>query len=105
MDTQYTDFRINDLMATLCVGKDKAISRKQLSQSMDMSDRAMRELIEKARGEGCMILNAQDGRGYYLPSSTEDILKQYKQDTHRALSILKRRKHMRNYLKEAGIQI
>ena len=105
MDAQYSDFRINDLMASLHVGKENAISRKALASKMDMSDRAVRELIEKARAEGCFVLNDQDGKGYYLPSSTDDILRQYKQDTNRALSILYRRKHMRKALKEAGIKI
>ena len=105
MQTEYSDFRINDLMATLQPGQEKAISRKKLANEMDMSDRAVRALIEKARDEGCMILNKQDGKGYYLPDNVDDILAQYTQDTNRAMAILKRRKHMRKYLKEAGIKV
>lgn len=105
MEAKYSDFRINDLMATLHKGQSNAVSRKTLAQQMDMSDRSVRALIEKARDEGCLILNKQDGKGYYLPDGLDDVFEQYKQDTNRALSILKRRKTMRKMLKEAGYKI
>ena len=105
MENQYSDFRIYDLEATLRKGQQNAISRKDLARMMDMPDRKMRELIEKAREEGCVILNNQDGKGYFLPATIEDIHKQYIQDTNRAMAILKRRKHIRRILKEAGIQV
>ena len=105
MEIEYSDYRINDLMATLQKGHEYAISRQRLAKEMDMSDRAVRALIEKARDEGCLIMNKQDGKGYYLPNSIEDITYQYWQDTNRALAILKRRKTMRKLLKEAGIKV
>lgn len=105
MENQYSDFRINDLMATLKPGHSNAIPRKELALRMDMGDRAVRALIEKARDEGCLIMNMQDGMGYYLPASIEDIERQYWQDTNRALSIFKRRKTIRKILKEAGVKI
>lgn len=105
MENQYSDFRINELMATLHKGQANAISRKALANEMDMSDRAVRNLIEKARDEGCLILNRQDGRGYYIADNLDDIVFQYRQDTNRALSILKRRKTMRRILKEAGVEV
>lgn len=105
MDANYSDFHIDELMTVLKHGSENAISRKQLCVEMDMGDRAVRALIEKARDEGCLILNNQDGRGYYLPKTIEDVQRQYKQDTNRAMSILKRRKHMRKILKEANLPI
>ena len=42
------------------------------------------------------------GRGYYQSSDLDEISYQYRQDTSRAMSILKRRKPMRDLLKEAG---
>ena len=92
-------------MSLLHKGEQNAVSRKTLVSEMDMSDRMVRSIIEKARDEGCLILNKQDGRGYYLPESIDDIVFQYRQDTNRALSILKRRKHMRKILKEAGVEV
>lgn len=105
MNEQYSDARIEQLMSYLHRGEANAISRDVLAAEMDMPDRAVRTLIEKARNEGCFILNKQNGKGYYLPSGIEDIYHQYKQDTNRALSILKRRKHMRQALKEAGLKV
>lgn len=105
MQTQYSDCRINDLMSVLHHGQDNATSRSALASTMNMSDRNIRKLIETARDEGCLILNCQDGRGYYLPDSIADIEKQYRQDTNRAMSILKRRKHMRKILKENGVKV
>lgn len=92
-------------MACLHTGEKNAIGRDALASAMDMPDRAVRELIEKARNEGCFILNKQNGKGYYLPESIDDVYRQYKQDTSRAMSILRRRKHMRRVLKEAGLKV
>lgn len=105
MDAQYSDSRIGILVSYLHTGERNAISRETLADLMGMPDRKVRELIEKARNEGVFILNRQNGRGYYLPDSIDDIYRQYKQDTSRALSILKRRKYMRQILKEAGIEV
>lgn len=101
---EFSDFHINDLMAILREGKENATNRKMLAQKLDMSDRRARKLVEQARLEGCMIINTQDGNGYYLPKDISDILTQYRQDTNRAMAILVRRKHMRKLLKEAGIE-
>ena len=105
MEHKYSDPRIEKLMACLKPGEANAVSRTTLTFRLDMNDRAVRELIEKARNDGCFILNKQNGKGYYLPDSIEDIHRQYKQDTSRALAILKRRKHLRQALKEAGIAV
>lgn len=105
MNAQCSDAMIDTLLSHLRVGKNNAISRDKLAMEMQMSDRAVRNLIEKARNEGWFIMNSQDGSGYYLSSDIEDIARQYRQDTNRALAILKRRKHMRRVLKEAGIRI
>lgn len=105
MELKYSNPKIERLIACLREGEENAVSRTTLSFNLDMNDRAVRELIEKARNEGCFILNKQNGKGYYLPASVEDIHRQYKQDTSRALAILKRRKYMRQALKEAGIAV
>lgn len=105
MNKEYSDYHIDELMCILKKGKNNAISRRRLCMEMDMSDRKVRAIIEKARDEGCLIMNEQDGKGYYLPDSIEDIYRQYVQDKNRALSILKRQKHMRKILKEANIAV
>lgn len=93
--------KITDLLG---VGEANAVSRAELASRAGMSDRQMRAAIQQAREDGELILNAQNGAGYFLASADDlnAIERQYRQDTARALSILKRRKAMRRLLKEAG---
>lgn len=89
------------------VGRDNAISRDDLVRLSGKSDRVVRKEIQNARDSGDLILNAQDGRGYYRAAETDiNALKaQYWQDTARALSILRRRKTIRDILKKAGVEV
>ena len=92
------------LMATIPYGHDRAISRRTLALAMGVSDRMTRRLIQQARADGALILNDQDGKGYYQvdESDKDALLRQYRQDTARAISILRRRKREREILKEMG---
>lgn len=85
-------------------GRENAIKREELCARMQTSDRSMRGLIEEARRDDHIIINDQTGAGYYRPTADdlESISAQYWQDTHRALSILARRKAARKILKQAG---
>lgn len=93
------------LAMTIPFGRDKAISREALTELLHTTDRVMRRMIQRAREEGLVIINAQDGSGYFQSADVADLAAQYRQDTARAMSILKRRKHIRQILKEAGIQV
>ncbi len=86
-------------------GKDKAVSRRFLCLLLGMNDREMRRTIQQARIEGHIIINDQTGRGYYRSDDPADILKQYKQNDHRAKSILVQQKHLRARLKDAGVEV
>nr|DAT45837.1 MAG TPA: CodY-like protein [Caudoviricetes sp.] len=86
-------------------GRHNAISRAELAGRLGMTDRKMRKAVENARCEGLMILNDSDGRGYYQSDDLAEIQRQYDQDTSRAMAILKRRKPMREVLKEAGRKV
>ena len=105
MNAEIRDTRIDVLMALLKKGEENAVDRDMLASLLGMGDRATRELIEKARNEGNLILNKQNGKGYFLPGSIDDVKRQYIQDTNRAMAILKRRKHARKILKEAGVKV
>ena len=85
-------------------GAENAISRAELAEKSGMSDRRMRLEIQRQRDNGELILNDQRGGGYYRVGTDDlDALhRQYKQDTARAMAILKRRKAMREILKAAG---
>lgn len=90
---------IVDLIGT---GKANAVTREALSASLNTTDRAVRQAIEDARHGGNIILNDQDGLGYYLPGDISEIERQYRQNQSRALSILHYQKHLRRRLKAAG---
>lgn len=83
-------------------GKNNALTRDALVSLTGLSDGTVRDMIKDARDNGYLIINDQDGEGYYLSDDIDAIHRQYKQDTARAMSILKRRKHSRKLLKEAG---
>lgn len=93
------------LLSHLYHGKQAAMSRTALCAALHMPDRQVRDLIEQARREGAIIINLSDGAGYFLSDDPDVWAKQYKQDTHRALSILARRKAIRSRLKAAGREV
>ncbi len=88
------------------LGMENAISRYELfakceEHELCTSDRKMRRLIEKAREEH-VILNNQDGNGYYRATADDydNIKRHVKQERSRALSILKRMKHERAFCED-----
>lgn len=91
-----------DVLYLIPKGKENAVSRAALCAAAGYSDRLTRRIIAQLRDEGYIIINDQNGKGYYLSDDLDEIEKQYKQDTARAMAILKRRKYMRKMLKEAG---
>lgn len=84
-------------------GKNNAITRNQLCNLTGLSDRKVRELIEQARSKGEIIINAQDGAGYFRTEDLNEIEKQYKRNDRRAKSILIQQKYLRKRLKTAGL--
>ena len=84
-------------------GKENAITRDRLCTVTGLPDRKVREEIEQARRRGAIIINAQDGAGYYRSDDIRDIARQYKTNERRALSILAQQKHLRKRLKAAGV--
>lgn len=69
-------------------GENNAISREDLKQITGLTDRQMRKKIEIAR-ETTPILNFQGGKGYFIPTETEQYLinKWIRQETSRAKRI------------------
>lgn len=84
------------------LGKENAVTSGYLQAVLGTSARCVQQMIERARLDGHMIINDQNGRGYYISEDPDDWERQYWQDTNRALAILKRRKHLRKKLIEAG---
>ena len=67
-------------------GRENAISRAKLRELTGLNDSVMRQEIAKAR-RNTVVLNLQDGRGYYRTNNKEEIERFIKQEEHRAKSI------------------
>ena len=81
-------------------GKANAVTRQELVRQIGLSDRKVREMIECARRDGALIINSQDGAGYYLSDDLHDLRHQYTRNNNRAMSILVQQKHLRRRIKE-----
>ena len=92
-----------DIVNYIPIGRDNAISRQELCIKTGLSDRKVRNMIKMAR-RNIVILNIQDGSGYFLPGVEDTALvrKYLKQEEHRAKSIFWALKSARKYLKEIG---
>lgn len=98
-------------------GRENAIQRQTLVNVCRMyglvddnnSDRKMRKLIERARLD-YVILNMQDGNGYYRPTKeeTEELNKYIRQENKRAFSALRNidlaKKLYEDYIHERGAE-
>ena len=74
-----------DIINYIPKGRNNAISRTSLQQLTGLSDRQMREEISQARRYKC-IINLQNGAGYYIPDTDEEIQRFILQETRRAKS-------------------
>lgn len=95
-------FELFELLHEIKTGRENAVTGRTLARLLDCPERKVRQLIEEARRQGHLIINDQDGKGYYIASSTEDVQRQYNQMTNRAMSILQARAPFRKYLKRVG---
>ena len=86
----------------LLYGHENARTRSEIVEKSGYNDRYVREIIEAARDAGWLVCNEQDGRGYYLAWTVDEIERQFWRDQNRALSILKRQRPFRQALKAAG---
>lgn len=91
---------MQDFLRYLGIGRDNAITRKELCRLSGMCDRAVRREIEALRDEGVIIINHQDGKGYYISNDAEEMVQQYRQNRARAMAILRQQKHLRKKIKE-----
>lgn len=96
---------LEELGCKIPFGRENAISRADLAIKLGLSDRKMREAVERARIAGLMVCNNEDGSGYYQTADLDELYIQYKRDTARAMSILSRRKPIRDKLKAAGYAV
>lgn len=83
-------------------GKENAVTREQLCFLTGLPDRQNRKLIELAQKDGFVILNDQDGQGYYTTSDPDILCRYYFQERSRALATLARLTPLRRKLRKAG---
>lgn len=83
------------------VGHRNAVTRNQLMITTGLSDRKIRDMIEKECTREHPILNMQDGKGYFQPSADEMYLvRLYRsQENHRTIKIRKKVSELDRYMK------
>ncbi len=81
-------------------GKENAITRSDLVRILNLPDRKVREMIETARKDGALILNDQDGAGYYISEDVGELKRQLHSNHSRAMSVLRQNTHLRRKIKE-----
>lgn len=84
------------------VGRENAVTRGELVAILNLPDRAVRKLIQEARERGEIIINAQDGSGYYRSNDLGDMERQYNTNHRRAMSVLRQQKYLRQKMKETA---
>ena len=86
-----------NIMEFIPTGKENAITRRELVDRVNLSDREVRKLIASARKK-FPILNLQNGEGYYLPTKEIEVREFLNQEMLRAKSILEGLEGCRNWL-------
>ena len=79
-------------------GKANAVRREELCLLSGLSDRDMRKMIMRAKFDGLCVSNAQDGKGYFIPVTEEEVRAQLAQEERRAKKILVPQKNLKNLL-------
>lgn len=79
------------VLSLIGYGKDSAITGKDLSRLSGAGERQIRDIVSKAR-EKVVIINDQDGTGYYrpvLPEEASNVLRYASQEESRLKSLEK----------------
>lgn len=82
-------------------GRENAVKRDELVAILNLPDRTVRRLIQEARDRGEIIINAQDGAGYYISNDVGEMKRQLKLNQSRAMSVLRQQAHLRRKIEEA----
>lgn len=82
------------------VGRENAVTRASLVARLNLPDRTIRNMIATARKNGALIMNAQDGAGYYISDDIGELKRQHRRNHSRAMSILVQQTHISRKIKE-----
>ena len=78
----------NPVLAHLKHGQANAISRQALKELTGISDRAIRQEIQKLRNKGIYIVSTSDSKGYYLAETNEEVRHFVAESRSRAMELL-----------------
>ena len=83
-------------------GQNNAVSADSLCTALNIDRRTVRRLISSAQENVAVILNMQDGRGYFVPADDESqLVDDYiKQESARARSIFRKLRTARKWCPE-----
>lgn len=83
-------------------GQNNAVSADSLCTALNIDRRTVRRLISSAQENGAVILNMQDGRGYFVPADDESqlVFDYIKQESARARSIFRKLRTARKWCPE-----
>ena len=82
------------------VGSENSISRAELCRITGIDDRTVRDLIARARETTCICNGQSERGGYYLPETIDEANRFYAQERKRALSILKRLRGTKEFIRQ-----
>ena len=68
-----------ELLEQIGVGKENAVTLLQLQWRTGEKERAIRREIQQLREDGHLIINDQDGKGYYIATDLDEVERMYKQ--------------------------
>lgn len=71
------------VLLSIPFAKDGAIRRKPLSRKVGVPDRSVRGIIEQLQNKGYQIVNFQNGEGYFIAETPEEVLRYKSQETSR----------------------
>ncbi len=88
-------------------GKENAVNNIELQRVTGFNNRTVRLAVSDARKRGVVILNMQDGNGYYQPTENDRaaVKHYYKQERSRAMSTLQSLKATKKWLEQMEGQI
>lgn len=99
-----------DITEYIPYGAENAITRDDLLKVAQyfvegITDRGMRALLERSKQNGNIIINFQNGKGYFRPESKEEIERYIRQEEARAKKIQFNLKSARKALRKLEGQL
>jgi hypothetical protein len=99
-----------DIAEYIPYGAENAIARHELLKIAqyflgDISDREMRRILETSRQNGNIIINFQNGKGYFRPETREEVEQYIRQEEARAKKIQFNLKSARKALRKMEGQL